>query len=111
MEVILIDHAFEKYPLNEWYDDLLWCPSQCYYRTSRNGINYILYLRWRWDDPWTGRIFTEKQWQGDSLSTYPDDVFAKNHVQYSDEEMDMAKAKILELFWGEYVDGYNGVHK
>ena len=40
-----------------WYEDLIWCPSQCYYYIkSKKGNYYCIYLRWRHSDPWTAEI-------------------------------------------------------
>jgi hypothetical protein len=43
-------------PLEQWFDELIWCPCQCYYHIQRSGIDYILHLRWRWEDPWQARV-------------------------------------------------------
>ena len=43
--------------LRHWYEDLIWCPSQCYYYIkSEKGNYYCIYLRWRYSDPWTAEI-------------------------------------------------------
>ena len=42
--------------LNYWYDELIWCPSQCYYFFDHLGEHFCLYLRWRHQDPWTAEI-------------------------------------------------------
>ena len=42
--------------MDNWWDSLIWCPSQCELRIRYNNKNYILYLRWRWDDPWTAAL-------------------------------------------------------
>ncbi len=35
-------------------EDLIWCPSQIYYYfEDRSGQKYVVYSRWRWNDPWT----------------------------------------------------------
>lgn len=48
----------KPFPLNEWFDDgFSMCPSQLYCHVQDdNGKDYILYLRWRHGDPWTGDI-------------------------------------------------------
>lgn len=38
--------------IGNWDDDLIWCPSQCYLKVKFNKNCYIIYLRWRWNDPW-----------------------------------------------------------
>ncbi len=42
--------------ISEWRDDLCWCPSQCYLNLSYNNQFYILYLRWRHNDPWSACV-------------------------------------------------------
>ena len=42
--------------LNKWDDDLIWCPSQCYYYFMDNEQLKCLYLRWRHRDPWTAEL-------------------------------------------------------
>lgn len=38
--------------VGEWEDDLIWCPSQCYLKIVHRNRWFIIYLRWRWSDPW-----------------------------------------------------------
>ena len=39
-----------------WDEDLIMCPSQCYCYFEADGKRYCIYLRWRWDDPWTAKL-------------------------------------------------------
>ena len=40
-----------------WIEDLIWCPSQCYYYfQDSDGSRYCIYLRWRYSDPWTAEL-------------------------------------------------------
>lgn len=88
----------EPFKLDKWYDSLLWCPSQCYQWKIKDGINYILYLRWRWNDPWQGHIIKNAnsenlhlagvEWSTDILSEY----------NFSQDQLELAKVKIIELF-------------
>ena len=39
--------------VGEWYDDLIWCPSQCYLNILYKGRKFVIYLRWRHKDPWS----------------------------------------------------------
>lgn len=43
----------------EWFDDLIWCPSQLerHYTNTKTGVQWTLYCRWRHDDPWTFATF------------------------------------------------------
>lgn len=42
--------------INDWRDDLIWCPSQCYLDIEYKGRQFVIYLRWRHQDPWTAEI-------------------------------------------------------
>lgn len=45
--------------LGYWIEDLIWCPSQCYYYYFLDPISsqgYCIYLRWRHSDPWTAEL-------------------------------------------------------
>lgn len=61
-----------------WKRDLIWCPSQLNKIIVYNGNEYLLYARWRWDDPWTGYIIIRKEkgikveqlWSEELLSQY-----------------------------------------
>ena len=39
-----------------WIRNLIMCPSQCYCNFEGDDKKYCIYLRWRWDDPWTAYI-------------------------------------------------------
>ena len=53
----------------DWDDDLIWCPSQCHANvTAPDGTKAVLYLRWRWDDPWQASIVVGFH-EGDGIST------------------------------------------
>lgn len=41
-----------------WIENLIWCPSECYYYfiSPEDNKKYCLYLRWRHSDPWTFEI-------------------------------------------------------
>lgn len=42
--------------IKDWEDELIWCPSQCYLSIEYKGLQYIIYLRWRHNDPWTATL-------------------------------------------------------
>jgi hypothetical protein len=42
--------------VKEWDDDLIWCPSQCYLGLTYMGVKYVIYLRWRYTNPWTAEL-------------------------------------------------------
>ncbi len=43
---------------NQWIEELdYWCPAQIYYYFEDDeGGRWCIYLRWRWDDPWTAEL-------------------------------------------------------
>jgi hypothetical protein len=67
----------------KWDDHLCWCPSQCYLKLQYLGINYQIYLRWRWTDPWSAEL------QSDSTS------IKLNIPFYKDSELDLVKDSAL----------------
>src|SRR5579862_8435705 len=114
--------------VGEWIESLLGCPSQCYLDVKDEENNpYVLYLRWRWDDPWAGRVYktarlacnfvglyvvkfnrgtrrrldriSHSQFQ--TVDTSDDkrspDLFSLYSVNFKEDELDRAKAKIVEL--------------
>ena len=91
----------EPVPTDRWLDDLIWCPSQCFTRRVVNGVSYILYLRWRHSDPWSARIIKNAETingMHDDAAIWDRSVFADNHLYFSAEELDLAKAALLEIF-------------
>ena len=84
-----------------WEDDLIWCPSQCYAPIAYNGVYYVLYLRWRWDDPWQGHIITHARTSMDVSKTqaeWSEDLFEQQELFFCDEELDQAKVALLKIF-------------
>lgn len=63
-----------------WEDDLLWCPSQCYFYFHKKGVSWCVYLRWRTCDPWRANIVKnlnvldagEQEWTDLPLNHYKD---------------------------------------
>ena len=97
----LPEDELEPLPVGEWFDELIWSPSQCYCRIQHQGMNYILYLRWRWTDPWQAYIIKN----ADSLASmnnghavWSDNVFDLYNVQYKDVELELAKDRMIDLF-------------
>ena len=90
-----------------WVDDLIGCPSQCYKEVGPPGMKYVLYLRWRWDNPWQGHIILAKD--RDHLTNdeavWSEDLFEKNHLFFRENELEAAKEALYKLF----VDGQLGM--
>ena len=84
-----------------WEDDLIWCPSQCYAPVAYGGVHYVLYLRWRWDDPWQGHIITHARISNDvgkKHTEWSEDLLEQRGLFFRDEELDQAKAALLKVF-------------
>jgi len=79
--------------LGKWIEDLIGCPSQCYYyfKDAKTGIIYCIYLRWRWSDPWDAFLV-----QCDSLG----------NISYDDSNWHYLSAKELgkDFTENEYKD-------
>ena len=96
------DDETEPLPLGEWFDDLIWSPSQCYCHVRQNGVDYILYLRWRWTNPWQAYVIKN----ADRLSSmnkehavWSGDVFEMHHVHLKNVELAQAKDNLRRLFY------------
>jgi hypothetical protein len=88
-------------PIDVWRDELLGCPSQCYFHTQKGGSDYVLYLRWRWEDPWQGHIFKAAKSQMDVFDVETErspDLFEENKLFFDADQLDEAKAAIIEFF-------------
>jgi hypothetical protein len=89
-------------PIGEWFDDLIWSPSQCYYRVQHQGVDYILYLHWRWKDPWQAYVVKHAA-SLDSMNNghavWSGDVFEIYEVNIQSTELEEAKEKLIELFY------------
>ena len=88
-------------PIDVWRDELLGCPSQCYHHTQKDGSDYVLYLRWRNNDPWQGRIFKGAKSQMDVFDVETEqssDLFEDNRFFFDANQLEEAKSKLIELF-------------
>ena len=92
----------EPLPIGEWFDELTWSPSQCYCHIQHQGVDYILYLRWRWTDPWQAYVIKRAaslSAMNNGEAVWSGDVFELHHVQYKDRELELAKDNIVSLFY------------
>lgn len=99
---VALEDKPEPLPLGEWFDELVWCPSQCYYRVQHNGLNYILYLRWRWNDPWQAYVVKDAaslDSMNNGQAVWSGDVFEIHHVHFKDMELEQAKDRLIKLFY------------
>jgi hypothetical protein len=97
-----LEDETEPLPLGEWFDDLAWTPSQCYYHLQHKGADYVLYLRWRWTNPWQAYVVrnaSRLSSMNDGQAVWSVDVFELHHVHLKNVELDRAKDKLLSLFY------------
>src|SRR6185503_11899298 len=91
----------EPLPIGEWLDELIWTPSQCYFHIQHQGVDYILYLRWRWTNPWQAYVIKNAaslSSMNTGNSVWSGDVFELHRVHLKNVELNLAKEKILSLF-------------
>lgn len=103
----------QRMKLNQWIEDLRWCPSQIYYYFLDNeGGRWGIYLRWRHDDPWTAELCPcDENWK--FIFDSPDRVNLleeKEHTPgiitgyYTDDEFPALKEKALSIVRGMRTD-------
>jgi len=92
----------EPLPMGEWFYELTWYQSQRYYHIQHKGVDYILYLRGRWKDYWQAYVIRN----ADRLAAinkdpavWSADVFKMHHIRCNAEELELAKDKIISLFY------------
>jgi len=99
INVVLINSVGEL-RLDEWHCDLIRCPSQCYYWTKdASGVDCVLYMRWRWDDPWSGYVIRNAN-SVESLHR-PDAVWSADllgEFDFAHDEYEAAQRKMIDLF-------------
>jgi hypothetical protein len=97
-----LEDETEMLSVGEWFDELIWSPSQCYYHIQHSGVDYILYLRWRWTDPWQAYVIKNAaslSSMNNGQAIWSGDVFEIHHVHFKDVELELAKDKIVSLFY------------
>jgi hypothetical protein len=100
-DLILDIDETKNLPLEQRFDELIGCPSQCYYHIQCDGMDAILYLRWRWEDPWQAEVVKNAASLGTmhgNEAVWSEDVFLRNQIAFREEELDLAKAKLIDLF-------------
>ena len=80
-----------------WERHLIWCPSQIRKKIKSPKGDLELYMRWRWDDPWSAHfIFTIDD------ETYWSQNLFKNYY-FRDEEFKVAEKRLMQIYndWTE----------
>ena len=101
MRISHVEEFDNPLPVGKWECSMMRCPSQCYYRTQRNGVDYVLYLRWRWDDPWRAHIVKNADSERATSradSEWSSDVFKQHGLHFEHDDVVEAQMKLLELF-------------
>ena len=101
LKLLLASELDEPLPIDEWQDALMWRPSQCYYHTQKDGVDYVLNLSWGWKAPWQGYIFKNAKTEKDLFRTEAErspDLFEEKGLFFKADQLGEAKSKLLELF-------------
>ena len=82
-----------------WDNDLIMCPSQCYCYFETLGNKYCIYLRWRWDEPWSAQVVPcDENWEFDYDSDWRElDVPFITHDDYKRLQKRCVK-KVVDIF-------------
>lgn len=77
---------------NAWIDDTKYCcPAQCYYYFKVGENYYCIYLRWRWEDPWSASLVKFK----DKTLYWEDSLWISLEVNdYKLDELDELKTEV-----------------
>jgi len=93
-------------PKNRWLDSMIWCPSQCYMHVvDDDGNDYVLYLRWRHEDPWQGHIIAGASNYFLEDGEWSPDLFEQHDLHFADDDVDDAKAAIAAI-WRDMYGNY-----
>ena len=95
-----------------WLEYITYFPSQLYRRFNLRGIEYTVYLRWRYDDPWQCMIAeglspnkTKIIRLHDKVKPkyWSDDLFLENHDWFGSGEYKKAEKRAEEIAveWAE----------
>ena len=84
--------------LNEFYEDLIWCPSQIYYWFMVGSEMKLVYMRWRWSDPWSIELCNVKDPSNPNDWSFDGSETIDLGKEYKDSEyQEMEKDLILYL--------------
>lgn len=87
-----------EWGLNEFHEDLLWCPSQIYYWFMVGSEMKLVYMRWRWSDPWTIELCNVKDPSNPHDWNFDNSEVLDLGKEYKDSEyLEMEKDLILYL--------------
>ena len=101
VEVLMLSEFDESFELGRWYCSFLGCPSQCYRVVRRDNIAHILYLRWRWEDPWQGHII-KNAWNEASMSAdgaeWSADLLGGEGLYFEESQVEEAKEALISIW-------------
>jgi ribA/ribD-fused uncharacterized protein len=84
--------------LNEFHEDLIWCPSQIYYWFMVGQEMKLVYMRWRWSDPWSIELCNVKDPSKPHDWSFDDSEKLDLGKEYKDSEyQEMEKDLLLYL--------------
>ena len=93
---------------DEWDEMIAWCPTQLSKRVYIGSIEFILYLRWRHNDPFTYSIYIDDYNQKHleeifEIGIFSDGLFEKYGSSYGFEGFDKDVIESdAEDIWNQY---------
>lgn len=88
--------------LNEFQEDLIWCPSQIYYWFMVGDQMKIVYMRWRWNDPWTIEICPVLDPSNPSSWTFEGGEYVNLGKDYKDVEYRQMELDLIDYLKKTY---------
>lgn len=102
---ILWDEWIRTKNLREFHEDLIWCPSIIQYWFPVGDQIKMVYMRWRWDNPWSIEICTLKDPQDfESWDLIETEDITEKIGFFTDEEYKQMEEKVVEYLKNTYPD-------
>ena len=104
-ELLLWEKWINSWDLYEFHEDLIWCPSQIYYWFMVGDKMKLVYMRWRWQDPWSITICevpdptNPDSWNFDGSENITDKVGT-----FKDREYEKMEEEVLKYLRGRFPD-------
>lgn len=100
---ILWEQWVSEKNLREFHEDLIWCPSQIYYWFPVGDQVKIVYMRWRWGDPWSIEIASLKDPNDfDSWELLGSEDITEKLGFFKDSEYMLMEEKVVDYLKNTY---------
>lgn len=104
-EYLLWEQWITSWGLNEFREDLIWCPSQIYYWFMVGEEMKLVYMRWRYQDPWNIVLCKVPDPSNPDSWNFTDSENITDKVGiFKDSEYEKMEEKVLEYLRGRFPD-------